>query len=178
MVPVPERTGTGQPAGRQAGPVSRFPDYARIMTPHEAAEVFALFAEADAFDSALIWRVDMASGAARETRLFAECNDLFHWACADFEEIAVDDVPLLRRTLDDLKPLSAEYELGHLFAARKRGLRPQRPCYKDMEPAVAALYDACCTEAERDAASERDAAWWIAAAHRIKQNEAGQADAV
>jgi hypothetical protein len=142
------------------------------MTPYEAAEVFALFAEADDFDCALLWRVDMTPGANREMRLSAECNDLFHWACADFEEITVDDIPLLRQTLDDLKPLSAEYELGHLFAARKRGLRPQRPCYKNMDPPVAALYDACCTDAERTAASERDAAWWIAAAHRIKQSEA------
>jgi len=147
------------------------------MTPYEAAEVFALFAEAEAFDSALLWRVDMTPGANREIRLFAECNDLFHWATADFEEITVGDIPLLRRTLEDLKPLRAEYELGHLFAARKRKLRPQRPCYKDMEPAVAALYDACCTEAERTTASEGDAAWWIAAAHRIKQKEATPGDA-
>lgn len=143
------------------------------MTPYEAAEVFALFAEAEDFDSGLLWRVDMAPDAGREMRLFAECSDLFHWATADAEEITVDDVPLLRRTLDDLKPLRAEYELGHLFAARKRKLRPQRPCYKDMEPPVAALYDACCTEAERTAADNRDAAWWAAAAHRIKQKEGG-----
>ena len=133
--------------------------------------MFALFAEAEDFEAALIWRVDMAPGANRETRLFAECSDVFHWATADFEEITTADVPLLRRTLDDLKPLRAEYELGHLFAARKRGLRPQKPCYKGMEAPVAALYDACCTEAERSAASERDAAWWIAAAHRIAAGE-------
>lgn len=137
------------------------------MTPFEAAEVFALFEAADDFDCGVIWRVDMTPGAGREMRLFAECNDLFHWACADAEEITVEDIPLLRQTLEDLKPLRAEYELGHLFAARKRRLRPQKPCYKDMDPPVAALYDACCTEAERTAASERDAAWWIAAAHRI-----------
>lgn len=147
------------------------------MTPYEAAEVFALFAEADDFDCGVVWRVDMSPGANREMKLFAECNDLFHWATADFEEIATADVPLLRKTLDDLKPLRAEYELGHLFAARKRKLRPQRPCYKNMDPAVAALYDACCTEAERTAASERDATWWIAAAHRIKQKEATAGDA-
>lgn len=143
------------------------------MTPYEAAEVFALFEEADVFDSALLWRVDMTPGANRETRLFAECNDLFHWATADFEEIKVNDVPLLRKTLDDLKPLRAQYELGHLFVARKRGLRPQKPCYKNMEPAVAALYDACCTEEEWAAAAERDAAWWVAVAHRIARQRTG-----
>jgi hypothetical protein len=137
------------------------------VTPYEAAEVFALFAEADDFDCGVFWRVDMSPGANREMRLFAQCNDLFHWATADAEEITADDVPLLRQTLDDLKPLRAEYELGNLFAARKRKLRPQEPCYKDMDPPVAALYDACCTEEERKAADDRDAAWWITAAHRI-----------
>ena len=141
------------------------------MTPYEAAEVFALFAEAEDFDSGLLWRVDMTPGANREMRLFAECSDLFHWATADFEEIAVEDTPLLRRTLDDLKPLRAEYELGHLFAARKRGLRPQKPCYKGMEAPVVALFDACCTDEERAEFDRRDRAFWlsVAASQRDKK---------
>lgn len=136
------------------------------MTPYEAAEVFALFAEADDFDCGVFWRVDMTPGANREMTLFAECNDLFFWATADAEPITVADVPLLRQALGDLRPLRAEYEMGHLFAARKRKLRPQKPCYKDIDPGVAALYDACCTEEERAAADKGDAAWWAAFAHR------------
>lgn len=138
------------------------------MTPFEAAEVFALFAETENFDGALFWRVDMRPGYSREITLFAECNDLFYWATADAEEITKDDIPLLRRTLKDLKRLDATEVLGHLFAARKRKLRPQRPCYRGMGPALAALYDACCTEAERTAADEHDAAWWVTFAHEAK----------
>lgn len=143
------------------------------MTPYEAAEVFALFAEAEDFEGGLFWRVDMTPGGDRDIRLHAECNDLFFWATADLEEITVADIPLLRRTLDDLKPLDAREELGHLFAARKRGLRPQKPCYKGLAPEVAALYDACCTEEDRAEADEKDAAWWVAVAHKVRQREAG-----
>lgn len=138
------------------------------MTPYEAAEVFALFAEAEDFENGVFWRVDIKPGADRDMKLFAECSDLFFWATADAEEITVDDIPLLARTLLDLKLLDAEYELGHLFAARKRKLRPQKPCYKDMEAGIVALYDACCTEQERAEASEKDAAWWVTVAHKIK----------
>lgn len=139
------------------------------MTPYEAAEVFALFAEAEDFDFGLMWRVDMTPGRNREMKLFAVCSDFFFWATADSEEIAVDDIPLLRQALDDLKPLGTEYELGHLFAARKRKLRPQKPCYKDMDAGVAALFDACGSEGERAAADERDAAAWVAVAHQAAQ---------
>jgi hypothetical protein len=139
------------------------------VTPYEAAEVFALFAEAEDFDNGVWWRVDMTPGASREMRLYAECNDLFFWATADAEEITVADIPLLRQALDDLKAIGAEEELGHLFAARKRKMRPQKPCYRDMAPEVAALYDACCTGEERAVADERNAAQWIAIAHKARQ---------
>ena len=140
------------------------------MTPYEAAEVLALFAEAEDFEGGLFWRVDMTPGGNREMTLFAECSDLFFWATADLEEVTRDDIPLLRQALEDLKPLDAAEELGHLFAARKRRMRPQRPCYKGMAPEVAALYDACCTEEERAEAEKRDAAWWVAVAHKARQS--------
>jgi hypothetical protein len=142
------------------------------VTPYEAAEVFALFAEAEDFDFGLMWRVDMTPGGTRDMKLLAVCSDFFFWATADAEEITLADVPLLRQTLDDLRPLAAEYEMGTLFAARKRRMRPQQPCYKDFDPPVAALYDACCTEEERAAADKRDAAWWIGAAHRATEQRA------
>jgi len=141
------------------------------MTPYEAAEVLALFEEAEGFDNGLSWRVDMSPGAGREMRLYAECSDLFSWATADFEEITVADVPPLRQALEDLKALRShdEGQLGHLFAARKRRMRPQRPCYRDFTAGLAALYDACCTEEERAEADRRDAAWWIAVARKIRE---------
>jgi len=141
------------------------------VTPYEAAEAFALFAEAEDF-SGLFWRVDMTPGRDREMTLFAQCSDFFFWATADLEEIARDDIPLLRQTLGDLRAIGAEEELGTLFAARKRKLRPQRPCYKHFAPPVAALYDACCTKEERAGADDRDAAEWAAIAHRARAAEA------
>jgi hypothetical protein len=143
------------------------------MTPYEAAEVFALFAEAGDFEAGISWRVDMTPGRNRDMTLYAECSDLFHWATADYEEITAADIPLLRQALDDLKPLHAGYELGHLFAARKRRLRPQRPCYNGMPADVAALYDACCTEEERTSADNDNAAWWLAVVRRAARGRMG-----
>jgi hypothetical protein len=144
------------------------------VTPDDAAEVLAIFAEAELFDGFLLWRVSVTPDGGRDVRLSVQCSDLFHWATADFEDVTTEDVPLLRATLDDLTGLrsSDEGELGHLFAARKRGMRPQAPCYKGMSPALAALYDACCTGQERAAADEEDAAWWIAVARKARARDA------
>jgi hypothetical protein len=136
------------------------------MTPYEAMAVFAIFEQADDYDS-IMWRVDTRPGMDRSVKIFAQCSDFFYWATADCEEITKEDVSLLEQALADLKAVDAEYELPRLFAARKRKLRPQKPYYKDMEPPVAALFDACCTEAERTAADEKDANWWRAFAHKI-----------
>jgi len=136
------------------------------VTPNEAAAIFAVFEKADDYE-ALMWRVDMKPDVP-EIKLFAKCNDVFFWATADAEEITAADLPLLRSCLADLEKADAPYYLDWLFAARKRKLRPQKPCYKNMETDVAALFDACCTEAERADAEKRDAAWWVAFAHKIK----------
>lgn len=140
------------------------------MTPYEAAAVFAAFESADDYES-LMWRVDSRSGMNRDMKLYALCNDVFFWATADAEEITADDVPLLERCLSDLGKAGAAYYLAGLFAARKRKMRPQKPFYKDMPEDVAALFDACCTAGERAEADKRDAAWWIAVAHKIKDGD-------
>lgn len=134
------------------------------MNPHEAVAVLDVFERADNMTEALIWRIDMAAGP--DVRLHAMCNDFFFWATADAEEITAADLPLLKSCLADLKQADdATYYLGELFAARKRHLRPQKPCYKDMHPSVAALFDACQTEAERAEADRKDAAFWVSVAH-------------
>lgn len=138
----------------------------RSVTPYEAAEVLSLFERADNMTEAVIWRVDMTQGRNRDIKLFALCSDFFAWATADLEEITKGDIPLLERCLRDLRKADdATYYLGELFAARKRRMRPQKPCYKDMEPSVAALFDACATEAERAEFDRRDAAFWANVAH-------------
>jgi hypothetical protein len=141
------------------------------VTPDEAAAVFAAFGNADDYES-LMWRVDMREGMGRDMRLYAQCSDVFSWATADAEEITAADVPLLESCLTDLGKAGAAYYLAELFAARKRKLRPQKPFYKDMPEDVAALFDACCTEEERADADKRDAAWWVAGAHKIKNGAA------
>jgi hypothetical protein len=133
------------------------------MTPYEAAETFALFEQADDYES-LMWRVDMRPGMDRAVKVFARCSDWFAWGSADAEEITKDDIPLLRRSLADLQKADAEYYLAELFASRKRGMRPQKPCYKDMEAPVAALFDACCTDEERAEQDRRDRDFWLAVA--------------
>ena len=57
------------------------------------------------------------------------CNDFFHWASGDGEDIEPEDLPLLKQCIEDLKATGAqtwELEVPLLFAARKRGMRPMR----------------------------------------------------
>jgi hypothetical protein len=140
------------------------------VTPYEAAEVLSLFERADNMTEAVVWRVDMTPGSNRDISLSALCSDFFAWATADAEEITVEDIPLLKSCLDDLRKADgATYYLGELFAARKRKMRPQKPCYKGMEPSVAALFDACATEAERAEFDRRDAAFWANVVHTVNK---------
>lgn len=139
------------------------------MTPHEAAAVLSVFQATDDYES-LMWRVDLSGEV--DVKLFALCNDLFHWATADFEEIAAGDVPLLESCLADLRATGEDWYFAELFAARKRKLRPQKPFYKEMNTATAALFDACSTEAERAEADKRDAAFWSHVAHKARASDA------
>lgn len=87
------------------------------------------------------WRVD--GGAVR---LFAVCNDTFVWGCADGEEITPENIGQLRQAFADCQAaerVAGTVYAGELFAARIRQMRPQGACYKGMEPAIAALFDAC-----------------------------------
>jgi hypothetical protein len=57
------------------------------------------------------------------------CSDFFHWASADGEDIDPEDLPLLKQCIEDLKATGAQtwqLDVGLLFAARKRGMRPMR----------------------------------------------------
>lgn len=135
------------------------------MTPEQAVKVLRLWEQADLYED-IHWHVDPDGSV----RLYANCSDLFYWATADSEEIVPDDLPLLERTLADLKAVDAAYNLPELFVARKRKLRPQKPCYKHFDVPVAALFDACSTEKERKQADEKDRSWWLAFAHSQKDH--------
>lgn len=71
------------------------------------------------------------------------CNDLFEWACADSEEITVADIPEYQKSIDDCRAISnpTTAYAGSLWACRKRGMRPQRPAYRQFNnPEIPALY--------------------------------------
>ncbi len=86
--------------------------------------VLSLFDQADCH-SDLFWRVE-----PERIRWFAMCSDEFWWATADSEEITEDDLPRLKQTFDDLAALDETLWLAELYAARKRGMRPQRASLK------------------------------------------------
>ena len=120
-----------------------------------ALAVLSVFEQADDYES-IFWRVTNGN-----VRFFALCNDLFWWATADCEHIAPEDLPLLRQCLLDLRATDEEYFLSLLFAARKRGLRPQTPYYKNFNEATAALFDACESEEDFRARKEKENAAWL-----------------
>lgn len=137
------------------------------MKGDDALRVLAVFEKADDYES-LFWKVE-----GSEIRLWAACNDWFFWATADGEEITPGDFPLLETTLDDLLRIGAAEYLSELYASRKRRMRPQSACYKDMPEAVKPLFDACSTPAERDAADKSHHDWWVTVAKKVSE-EAGQ----
>lgn len=100
----------------------------------------------------------------REILFVVNANDLFYWACGDGEDITPANLPQLKQAIQDVRaaygltqqpPPGPEtrvawdqwYHAGSLgaklFAARVRGMRPQRPYYKSFPQALHPLFDAC-----------------------------------
>lgn len=103
-------------------------------------EIFSL-THADAYDE-LFWRVDDG-----QLRLYANVSDVFAWGCADVEEITPETLPILEQAFLDLRPHRATHWTPALYAARRRGERPQGAAYPDERDEawreVSALLDAC-----------------------------------
>lgn len=100
----------------------------RVLTVYERAE-----------SSDLMWRVE-----GDTVRFSAICSDTFGWALADAENIEVDDLELLERTLDDLQAADhyGDCWVSELFAARKRGERPMNRYMETITaPALRALFE-------------------------------------
>jgi hypothetical protein len=98
-----------------------------LMDSEHLAYITELFqilheAELEGNDTPLIWHKDSNGRMA----FFMMCSDTFAWGCADAEEIALEDLPMLRQCLDDLKAAGdySEVWLAELYCARKRGMRP------------------------------------------------------
>lgn len=89
-----------------------------------------------------------ASGG--EIRLSFNMNDYFYWGCADFEDIYIEDLPLLEEVERDLKATGEPYAdcyISELFACRKRKQAPQGAVFKERfrqeHPKIVELLLAC-----------------------------------
>lgn len=105
-------------------------------------KVFTVFEGFDWLSSEeLFWRT---GGEHAPFKIFVKCNDLFHWATADLEEITLENIDTLEVTVDEVKALTGDNRhADELFCARVRGMRPQRPCYKNIDERLHPLFDAC-----------------------------------
>jgi len=74
--------------------------------------------------------------------MWVNCNDLFHWACADGEGFELKDLPELNQAYQD----SPEFG-DMLWVCRRRKMRPQQPCYKYLKEDKK-LFDACGDQRE------------------------------
>lgn len=108
----------------------------------------------------LFWRTD---GKYAPLMLGVNCNDLFHWACSDLEQLTPENIGELERATEDIKAVTNDgdyHDAGILFCCRARKMRPQTPYYKYIDdPKVKALFDACGpprTKADGDAFAELD----------------------
>ena len=73
------------------------------------------------------------------------CNDLFWWACADAEELTLEEIPDLLRALEESPKFGTD-----LWVARKREMRPQDPYYSYFTPQETELFNACGPERAKD----------------------------
>lgn len=69
--------------------------------------------------------------------LWADCSDLFFWACADGEDLAITDLPAFTQAYSE-----SPHHGDLLWVARKRGMRPQAPYYREFSPEEQVLFDA------------------------------------
>lgn len=86
-------------------------------------------------------------------RVYAMVNDVFWWACADLEEITVDNLPILKEAIKEIDEATSKFRYiddgiwAELYAAKVRKLRPQGACYpKDTR--LWPLFNKCGPERE------------------------------
>ncbi len=76
------------------------------------------------------------------------CNDLFYWATGDAQDLTIENLSILKQSIDELKKISiySLYEAPDLFCCKVRKMRPQKPYYKYIKEDVHHLFDACGPE--------------------------------
>lgn len=100
----------------------------------------------------LLDEVIQASVRKDGIKLWVPCNDLFYWACADCEEITVDELSTLNLALAE-----SPNHGGLLWAARKRGMRPQAAYYRHFTESEVVLFDAAGPERSDTDGKRKDA---------------------
>jgi len=88
--------------------------------------------------SDIFWRID---GEYAPITIFANCNDLFYWGCADAEEITEDNIDIFEQSYKDSEDNGVE-----LFCCRVRKMRPQEPYYKYINENEHHLFNECGPE--------------------------------
>ena len=118
-----------------------------------------LVASEDDMCDTIFWRTD---GEYAPITFLVNCNDLFHWACSDAEEITPGNVGEMEEAISDAKAAEPErYQIYamDLFCCRARKMRPQQPAYPVYHfgelkgqriEALAKLLDACGPERSRN----------------------------
>jgi hypothetical protein len=111
-------------------------------------EVAKLVAKYD-IQEGIFWHDDLT--------VFALCDDTFWWATSDCEKIgSKEDVKLFEESVIDCNRVSEAAFIGpQLYAARKRGSRPQGAAYPK-HPALIALFDMCGPKRELNLDNPKD----------------------
>lgn len=111
---------------------------------HRVLAVFAF----DGTDS-VWWRTE---GEFAPVTFFAQVSDFFAWGGGDLERIEPGDVDALEQAASDIRSAGVEPSAwaGELFAARKRGMRPQGAQFKYIPEPLWPLFKAAGPERARD----------------------------
>ncbi len=98
------------------------------------------------------WRINEYGIQDDKVHVFVNCNDFFHWACSDLEEITLDNIDLLESTIQECEEiLGGKYRASDAFllwCCRVREMRPQGAYYAHLDEELWDLFDAAGPERE------------------------------
>lgn len=78
-------------------------------------------------------------------KFFVTCNDYFHWATSDLEEITDENLDSLIETVEECEEIMGRFRGDDgflLWCSRQRGIRPQGAYYKHLDSELHHLFDA------------------------------------
>lgn len=113
--------------------VDKMQDEQDAQPPAWWKEFFRITSQHDIYED-IIW--------SDKGRFAIICNDVFHWACSDAEEVGEDDLQMLDQAMKD----GGFCDGPMLYCARKRQMRPQGAMYGYIEKQNWPLFDAAGPE--------------------------------